>query len=199
MKTKWIVFFAFAMSIGTIKAQLFTGGIVAGASTSSIKISDVNSTVSNSLNGENILGFEAGLFAKLNLWPFYIKPMALISYQDGQLGYNDKDGNLQHTNFADGKLEIPLLFGFKILGPVYLEGGPVYNWLFQANTDANNVVVAPNGLGYRIGAGVELGRINIGLSYQGLTNKSSGSTNSTFSMPYELILGLGIRLGRTKE
>jgi hypothetical protein len=182
----------------TAQAQLITGGITAGVSTASVKISDLHRAYTNVESGQNIIGFEGGLYGRVHFGPFYIKPMALLSYQSGQVNfYNTSDGSMQSENFKSGKLEIPVMFGFKILGPLRIEAGPVYNYIFQANNDAGDVHVATSGLGYRAGASVEFWRLNVGLAYQGLTARSSGST--TYEMPSELVATLAIRLGGGTE
>jgi hypothetical protein len=67
-----------------VSAQSFTGGITEGVSTTSVKISNMNSTFTDYVNGTNIMGFEGGLYGRLNLGPFFIKPMLLVSYESGK-------------------------------------------------------------------------------------------------------------------
>jgi hypothetical protein len=200
MKTKIIGLLLLTGLLQTfgLNAQNTSGGIILGASTTSVKLSDLNNTLfMNAAKGQNIMGFEGGVYAKWTFHPFYIKPMALLNYQAGQLHFTGNDGSSQSADFRDGKLEIPVLIGLHLLGPLSIEGGPVYNWLYMSSNDANpNLRLEESGLGYRIGANVGRGRLNLGLSYQGLTNKSSGSSRTTFQSPNELILDLAIRLGR---
>jgi hypothetical protein len=182
----------------TIHAQLITGGITAGASNASVKLSDMHRAYANYESGQNILGFEGGIYGRVHWGPFYVKPMALLNYQSGQVNfYTINDGSNHSENFKSGKLEIPVMFGFRILGPLRIEAGPVYNWIFQASNEGGNINVASSGLGYRAGASVEFWRLNVGLAYQGLTTRSSGST--TYEMPSELIATLAIRLGGGNE
>lgn len=198
MKTKIIGLLLLAGLLQTTRLCAQTsGGIIIGASTASVELRDLNNTTfMNAANGQNIMGFEGGVYGKLTMHPFYIKPMVLASYQSGQLGFMHTDGSVQSSNFRDGKLEIPLLVGLKLIGPLNVEAGPVYNYLFMASNDASpDIHLQESGLGYRIGAGLDFGQLNLGLSYQGLTNKSSGSSRTTFQSPTELILNLGIRLG----
>jgi hypothetical protein len=116
------------------------------------------------------------------------------------VNFYQKDGSSQSANLNVGKLEVPLMLGFHILGPLRMEAGPVYDWVFDANTNAHeDVKLSPSGVGYRFGASVEFWRLNLGLDYQGITNKSSGSSTSSFEMPNQLILSLALRLGRDKE
>ncbi len=198
MKTKVISLLAAGLffCIPLIHAQT-DGGFILGISTSSVKMSDMNRSTATTADGTNILGFEGGLFARFHFGPFYIKPMALLSYQSGQLNFYNSDGSTQQANFNVGKFEVPVLFGVHFLRILNIEAGPVCNWLFQSNTDANNTLkIQPVGYGYRVGANVELGRFLIGLDYQGLVNPSSSSSNITYNVPNELILELGFNIGK---
>ena len=200
MKTKIInlVIVTFLLCSAQLKAQMFSGGIMAGVSTSTVKVSHINDAFANSINGKNILGFEGGVFAQLDVNPFYIKPMLLASYQGGTADFTDSDGKLKSSMFRDGKLEVPVLLGLKFFRVLGIEAGPVYNWLFYEKNDVNDALkIAPSGFGYRVGANVDLAIINLGVAYQGLTNNSSNSGNSTFQSPNELIFNIGIRIGKT--
>ena len=179
------------------KAQTLTTGITAGASTASVNFSNIGNSFSNTIKGNNILGFEGGLFERINLGPLFIKPMVLIGYQGGTATYYNNDGSINNSKFDYGNIMIPLLLGLDILGPVRIEAGPVYNWIYmtQFNTD-NSIKVNPSGLGYRAGANIELGMINLGLAYQGLTNKSDNSTPTTFKSPNELIFSVALCFGK---
>jgi hypothetical protein len=205
MKTKMRVYtllLALLSSSGSIFAQSSAdAGIVAGASTSSVKITNMNSTtLSNAASTHNITGVEGGIYGRLWLGSLYIKPMLLVSYQTGQLDFNYTDGSTKPGSFNDGKVEVPALLGLKVFGPLHIEAGPVYNWIFMASSDANSALhLEQSGLGYRLGANVGLGRLNIGLAYQGLANNSASLSNATFRMPTELILDLSVRLGKNKE
>ena len=176
-------------------AQRVTGGITLGMSSSTIKLSDMHSAAHAYESGQNIRGFEGGFFGRVHFGPFYVKPMALVSYQAGQVNFNNvNDGTVHADNFRAGKFEVPLMFGIKLLGPLRIEAGPVYNWVFVARNDAGDIQAAPGGIGYRAGASLEFWKLNLGAAYQGITNKSAGTT--TYEIPSELIFTLGVRLGK---
>ncbi len=201
MKTKRITSLAAGLffSLSVLHAQRFDGGIAAGVTTGSVNLSKINTAVLNTANGDNILGFNAGLFARLHLGPFYIKPMGLISYQSGQLDFNYKTGAVEHANFSAGKFEVPVLLGIHFFRVFNIEAGPVYNSVFQTSSGGNTgLAVQPSGYGYRLGANLKLSRILLGFAYQGLYNNSSGSSTTTFQTPNELIFEIGFYLGKKK-
>lgn len=181
------------------KAQELTGGIVAGAATGAVKITDIKNNAAGLIEGKNIYSIEAGLFAQLKFNPFYMKPMALINHQRGTVDIFTSETSAASRTFNQGKFELPLLFGLKFIGPLGVEAGPVYNYILYTtkNFDGKDVSVQRSGLGYRLGAGIELGRISLSAYYQGLVNKSGSNTSlSTYKAPYEFIFDIGLRLGK---
>lgn len=191
-----VMLFLLLLSKGGKAQTTFTTGITAGASTASVKFSGIGNSFVNTIKGNNIMGFEGGLFERINLGPLFIKPMLLAGYQGGTATYTNNDGSVNTSKFNYGNIEVPVLLGLKILGPLRIEAGPVYNWIYTANyNDDNSIKINPSGLGYRAGANVELGILNLGLAYQGITNRSDNSSTTTFSSPSELIFSLALCFG----
>ncbi|MGP8215200.1 MAG: outer membrane beta-barrel protein [Bacteroidia bacterium] len=200
MKTKTLVIAAMALFFlpKEQKAQSWTNttGIIVGTSTASVKFSNTGNAFTSTIKGNNIMGFEGGLFERFNYSMIFIKPMLLASYQGGTVTFYNTDGTVNTSKFAYGNIEVPLLFGLRILGPLRIEAGPVYNWIYATQyNDNNSIKINPSGLGYRIGANVEFGMVNLGIAYQGVTYKSSGSSSTTFNSPAELIFSVAICFG----
>jgi hypothetical protein len=200
MKKRLFVLFMVASMIfpSRQQAQSFTTGIIGGGSTTSVKITDVagNAAISN-INGNSITGFEGGLFGRLNLGPVFIKPMVLTSYQYGTVTFTNTNGTVNSPNFDYGTLEIPILVGIRFFKFLRIEGGPVYNWIYSTHySGGTSVTVDPSGWGYRLGANVEFGIINLGFAFQGLNNTQTGTTtDAKFSSPNELIVSLAFCFG----
>jgi hypothetical protein len=197
MKTKMIIllFLTTFLWTGTQYAQTASGGIVVGASTGSVKLSDFRNTAMNAASGQGIKGFEGGVYAQLGSGMLYLKPMLLAGYQAGQLNINYNDGSMKQADFRDGKMEVPVLVGLRLFHLVGVEAGPVYNWMFMVSESPDaGLHLQQSGLGYRIGANVFLGPLTVGLAYQGLSNMSNSPANATFRSPDELILDVSLRL-----
>jgi outer membrane protein with beta-barrel domain len=181
-------------------AQTLSGGIAAGVSTSSVKITEIPTGFGNVIKGNDIRGFEAGLYARAGFDPFYVKPLVLFNYKHGTVDfYNNNNEYIESSGYTMNRLLIPVMFGFKILGPVGIEAGPVYNYVISAtkNIGGNEVKLMKNGLGYRVGAAAEFGRLILNVSYQGIKNSSSGDSDiSSYSTPDELIFGIGVKLSK---
>jgi hypothetical protein len=190
---------AFLLGGKTSNAQVeFSGGLLGGISLGAVELDDLDEAFSESIEGTNIYGFEAGVYAKLLINPFYVRPALLYDYRNGEVTYREQNNGSQTTRFSQHKLEVPVLFGLHIVGPLNVEAGPVYNYVMAITEDynTNQVDVGRSGLGYRVGVIGEFGGFLLGLSYQGAAY-SSGSGNATLHEPYKIIVGVGIRLGGT--
>jgi hypothetical protein len=179
-------------------AQVFSGGIVAGASTGAVRIEHSNEGLTNIAQGKNIHGYEAGAFVRLKLGPLYVKPMALYDFSGGNISGNTNSGS---TDFSMHRLEMPVLFGLKLLKPLSIEAGPVYNYIlsYDDRFNDNTLSVSQNrGIGYRAGIAIEIKRLLLNASYSGVTIRSNGINGTTFKEPYKLTFGLGIKIGKIK-
>ncbi|HLG33856.1 MAG TPA: outer membrane beta-barrel protein [Bacteroidia bacterium] len=201
MKSKRkILLAAFMLSAVMASAQKIEGGIMGGVSTGSVKISEIPNSFTNVIKGDNIVGIEGGFFMKLNAGPFYGKPELFLNYRSGKVDMENETGEAtQSTLFKMSRLEIPLMFGLELFSPVAIELGPVYNRVLNVTEtfESDRISIRKGGLGYRLGAVVELGRANLSIHYQGLKLGSSSSySEATYDSPSELIFGIGIQLGK---
>jgi hypothetical protein len=197
MKTKAIIIASWVLLLCPLrqKAQTFTTGIYAGVTTTSVNLSHLGNTFTNTIQGKGIMGFEGGLFERINCGIFFIKPMILAGYQGGTVTFYNSDGSINSEKFTEGNIEVPVLFGLKFFDFLRIEAGPVYNWIYATHFNGDNSIdVTPSGFGYRIGANVEFGILNLGLAFQGLNNTSNGST-ATFASPNELIFSVALCFG----
>lgn len=180
-------------------AQKISGGIQAGITTGSVKITGIPNSFVNTIKGDNIMGYEAGLFLKLGIGPFYVKPELLMNHRSGEVNIeSETNASTQTVDFKINRLEVPFMFGLELIGPLAIEAGPVYNKVLNVTENFNNesVSIKQGGVGYRVGALAELGRVVLGVHYQGLKINSAESSESNFSLPSELIFSLGLRLGK---
>ena len=197
--TKKILLAALLLFTVKANAQKIEGGIMGGVSTGSVKISEIPNSFTNTIKGDNIIGWEGGLFVKLNAGPFYGKPELLLNYRSGTVDMQSETGEaVKSTSFKMSRLEIPVIFGLELLGTVSIEMGPVYNRVLNVTETFNNesISIKKGGVGYRVGASLSLARLNLSVHYQGLNLSSSSSSESTYESPSEVIFGIGVRLGK---
>jgi hypothetical protein len=180
-------------------AQKISGGITGGVSTGSVKITGIPNSLTNTIKGNNIMGYEAGLYMKVNAGPFYAKPELLMNHRSGEVDVeSETNASTQSADFKISRLVVPVMFGLELIGPLAIEAGPVYNKVLSVTESFNNedVSIKQGGVGYRVGAMAEFGRIGLGVHYQGLKINSDESSESNFELPNELIFSLALRLGK---
>ncbi len=202
MKTKAIIIAASLVLLFPLKqkAQTYTTGIDAGVTTSSVNFSHLGNAFTNTIQGKGIMGFEGGLFERINCGMFLIQPMLLAAYQGGIVTYYNSDGSLNKTKFTEGNIEVPVLFGINLFDFLRIEAGPVYNWIYTTHfNNGNSIAITPSGFGYRIGANVEFGILNLGVAYQSLSNPSYSSSNASFTSLNEIIFSAALCFGGHKS
>ena len=86
------------------KAQGIDIGLTAGVSTGSVSVSQIGSAVTNTINGDNIFGFEGGIFTRLNFGPLYVKGMLLIASRSGKSEYSNTDGTFKSSDFSISRI-----------------------------------------------------------------------------------------------
>jgi len=186
-----------------VNAQSLKAGVTAGASTGSVKISEIPEGLGNVIKGDNIMGINAGVFAKLYISSLYVSPQLLVNYRHGTVNVFQDEISKQEKSFTMEKLEIPVLIGLRIIGPLCIEAGPVYNYILHSTTNFGDdeVQLKKDGMGYRAGINFDFGRINVYGNYQGITNNKPASSDaeSSFKSPYELIFGLGFKFGKNEK
>jgi hypothetical protein len=119
----FVSFFSFLIS----SAQ-FDFGIKAGLNYNSIDDLNVSGGFAGfdeNINSEGQLGFHAGIVTQFNFTKFYLKGELL--YVQNSSSYDDTLAPSSTLKLST--LELPVLFGFKVVGPLKLYVGPslVYN------------------------------------------------------------------------
>ena len=203
MKTKLKLYLSLVATIFfpiSTNAQVFSGGIVGGASTGAVRLEHAGEGLTDVLQGNNIHGFEAGAFVKLKLGTLYVKPMGLYDFSSGNITNNSNPAGT--NNFTMHRLETPLLFGLRIFKPLSIEAGPVYNYIIACDNRFNDNMVSisqNSGIGYRAGIAIEIKRLLLNASYSGVTINSNTYNCTSFKEPYKLTFGLGIKLGKLED
>ena len=140
-------------------------------------------------------GFHVGVFGKLGN-RLYVRPE--VVYTSTTSGYNEGDLKIQ-------KLDVPVLVGAKIIGPLHAFVGPSFQYLLNSKFDDVTVDDIENDftVGFNLGAGVNLGKFGIDLRYErGFTENEISFINSNIinvndrvdTRPDQLILSFSLKL-----
>ena len=106
--------------IGTIAmAQVLPNiGIRGGLTASSLNTTNASAN----FDSENVLGYQGGVFARINIGKFYIQPELIYNHRSTKLEYEieplidlEEQAVGVHSEIAIGTFDIPVLLGFKII------------------------------------------------------------------------------------
>ncbi len=148
-------------------------------------------------NPDKNAGFHFGFWGKIGN-RIYLRPE--LVYTNTKSTYDDGDLKIQ-------KLDLPVLLGVKVIGPLNVFAGPSFQFLLNEDWDGNSLTVGDveNGttVGLNIGAGVNLGKFGIDLRYErGFTENEINVINANLTninnrvdtRPDQLILSFSLKI-----
>lgn len=150
-------------------SQEFTLGLKAGANYSlGGTITGIQASRPFGFNvseAESKLGFHLGAFGQMNLGKFFIRPEVVYTSLVTEFPFFD-----QKAAYTIQKLDIPLLVGYNVWGPIEIFAGPVYTSIIDAQLEheefANPITVQNTPINAQAGIKVEFGRFGIDLRYE---------------------------------
>ena len=206
MKKKNVLFsIVFLATLFLVNAQ--SGyGIKAGISyNSNGELKEFTQDVTNAYEdgGKGKSGFNIGFYGKLDLGPIYLRP-ALV-YTKTTSEYKLNTGSTE--DYKISKLDIPVLVGIKLIGPVNVFAGPAFQYYLDNDLKGISISDVENefSVGLNIGASIELGRLGIDVRYErGLSENEANWSNAseTFTLdsrPEQIIFSLSYSLSKKKE
>lgn len=154
-----------------------------------------------SIDSEDKVGFHAGLYSKFKFLGIFVQPELVYTRLNTEYSQNETSADY---NFS--KLDIPLLVGLDIIGPLNIKAGPSFQLVLNNDLDGLDVAVEdPENsftVGYQLGAGVQLGRLGIDLRYEGAFQDNDAISDTDVqdfgfvvdSRPSQWILSLSYQL-----
>ena len=143
------------------------------------------------------MGYHLGLFTKIGVNRIYFRP---------ELMYTKTKSDYNGDKFDISKLDMPLLVGAKIIGPLHVFAGPSFQYILDTEFDGISIDDIENdfSVGANIGAGVDLGKLGIDIRYERGFNSNEATfinTNITNlgpsrvdARPDQLIVSLSLTL-----
>ena len=150
------------------------------------------------LNADTKAGYHVGIWGKLGN-TFYLRPELTYTHISSKY-----EGTLFSSDFEMQKLDLPVLAGLKIIGPLHIFGGPAFQYVI--NSDLENVtyndVENEFSVGLNFGVGLNLGdKLGIDLRYErGLSDNEAEFSDSTLgpgridTRPNQFILSVALDL-----
>lgn len=142
------------------------------------------------------IGYHIGVFGKLGN-RLYVRPEVIYTKTK-----SDYDGD----TFDMSKLDVPVLVGTKVIGPLHVFAGPAFQYILDSEFDgiSSNRIESDFTVGLNIGAGVNLGKLGIDVRYErGFSNNEADFINSNVTelnpnridtRPDQIIVSLSVKL-----
>ena len=205
MKKRTVLFsIAFLASIMLMNAQS-DYGIKAGLSyNSNGDLKEFTSEVTEVYKdgGKGKSGFNIGFYGKLDLGSIYIRPEIIYTKTTSEYELNSTI-----EDYKVSKLDVPVLVGMKLIGPLNVFIGPAFQYYLSNDLKGLKFEDIENdfSVGMNIGASIEFGRIGIDVRYErGLSANEARLSNAdnTFTLdsrPEQLIFNLSYSLSKNKN
>lgn len=205
MKNAFVFIILFSYISLLAQDKMINFGVKAGLNygdNGKIEISDAANVGKNILskNADNHVGYHIGVFVRGNITDnFYIKPE--LQYT---LNRSSFDIDKSKIEYDIKKIDLPILAGVKVFGPLHVFGGPSLQYIVKnelKNVKLGNVKNEFT-VGLQFGVGVQFGRLNADVRYErGLSkneaqsiDKNTGLTTRVDSRPNQFLLSLALDL-----
>ena len=164
----------------------------------------VNSFENAIIGADDKAGFHVGLWTKIDLSGLYIRPE--IVYTELNNSYESGIDNF-NTDFKTRKIDVPLLIGAELFGPLHIFGGPSFQFISESNFDGEeirNISTRDFTAGLQLGAGLEFGRLGVDVRWEkGFNNDLDGEFLNTGinvdNRPNQIIFGLSYQFNNRRK
>jgi len=164
---KSILFFAVVLVGATAFAQSGSGfGIKAGVNfnKNGDLIGTVGDAAQNIVEGaEGKTGYHVGVFGKLDFPKIYLRPELIYTRTKSTYSLDGAD-----SDYDVSKLDLPVLLGYKIVGPLHLFAGPAFQYTLSNDLSDVQIEDVENDftVGLHAGVGVNLGKLGLDVRYE---------------------------------
>lgn len=153
------------------------------------------SASTNAETPDRNIGYHIGVFGKIGD-KLYLRP---------ELVYTATKSDYDSNAFSIKKIDVPLLVGLKVIGPVSVFAGPSFQYILETDFEGIDIDTIKNdfSVGFNFGVGFNLNKIGIDLRYERGFSENEATfidTNITTvnsridTRPDQLILSLSIGL-----
>lgn len=156
---------------------------------------------------ENKTGYHAGIFYKAEFAGIFIQPEVLYTKLNTEYTGDAFVSNASE-NYEFSKLDIPLLIGFDILGPLNVKAGPSFQYILDSGFEDLDIDFEdPENsftVGYQLGIGITIGQLGFDVRYEGAFQENTIVSDTSIqdagftvdSRPAQWILSLSYSLDR---
>lgn len=146
------------------------------------------------------IGYHVGVFGKIELAKIYIRPEAIYTRTTSNY---DVDGT--STDFNISKIDVPVLLGINLIGPLHVFAGPAFQYQVENDLEGFSINEAEKDftVGLHAGIGVNLGKLGLDVRYERgfsdneatfIGNNVSNIDGRVDSRPSQVIFGLSLKI-----
>lgn len=150
--------------------------------------------------GDNKMGYHLGIFYRAGGSGFFIKPELVYTQTKSSYSFNSTT-----ANYEISKIDLPILIGINVLGPVEVFAGPSLQYILDNKFEGIELgdVEEEFTIGAHLGAGIQLGGIGVDVRYErGLKENEATVLNlnnpeglqRVDSRPSQIIFSLSLNL-----
>ncbi|WP_046756048.1 outer membrane beta-barrel protein [Kordia jejudonensis] len=175
-------------------------GVKAGLNFNSngeLKLQDVINAGENIVeeSGDAKIGYHFGAYYNVDLGKLYLRP---------EVVYTKTKSEYQSNAYDMSKIDIPLLVGLDIVGPLSVFAGPAFQYTLDNDFENNTISDVQNDItvGFNFGAMVKIGNVGLDVRYErGFTENEATILDSNNiqigtldSRPSQIIFSLSLKL-----
>jgi len=134
-------------------------------------IENISNKIDNyDLDIKNSTGFQFGVFTEIDLITFYIRPELnlIFSKSKNAAAYSLDEGiNIAEHSYKSSEIQLPIIFGYKVLGPISVFGGPSFKYNLSNSSNFNLEDIKDKyTLSLLLGSRVKIRSMSVGLRYE---------------------------------
>lgn len=151
-------------------------------------------------DGDNRVGYHIGLYSQFKFLGIFVQPEVVYTRLNTE--YSQQGSSV---DYKFSKIDIPLLVGLDIIGPLNIKAGPSFQLVLNNDIDGDIGIEDPENsftIGYQLGVGLKLGRLGLDLRYEGALQDNDAISDTNVqdfgfvvdSRPSQWILSLSYQL-----
>ena len=146
---------------------------------------------------ENINGYHAGLFARLQVMGVMLQPEALLVSSGGKFTV-DQNGSTLQEKFRLTRLDVPVMVGYNLLNTIRVNAGPVASMMLRAQQEGDDIKDSLNksDWGLQAGVGFDISKFTFDVRYERIVREyNNGARNTSLDLNnQQIIFSLGYKL-----